>query len=127
MKDQDPPRGTKRAQILEAAVSLFQERGFHATSMDDISALAQVSKRTLYKYFESKETLFEAILVEINGRISELLAVTYDPARPIEEQLRDLAWAEANLMMSPDFIATCRMLIAEAFRCLLYTSDAADD
>lgn len=115
MKDEDL-RGTKRSHIIEAAVYLFQEHGFHATSMDEISARANVSKRTLYKYFESKDVLFQSIVAELSALVSDTLTFTYDPARSIQEQLTELAWAEASLMRSPEFMAACRMLIAESFR-----------
>jgi AcrR family transcriptional regulator len=49
-------------QILDAAVSVFAERGFHAASMDEIAARAGVSKPILYTHFESKDGLYEAIL-----------------------------------------------------------------
>ena len=52
----------KRAQIIEAAVSEFQELGFTGASMDRVAARADVSKRTVYNHFESKEALFRAIL-----------------------------------------------------------------
>lgn len=45
---------------MDAAEKLFCEKGFDATSMDDIAKAAQFTKRTLYQYFESKEDLFYA-------------------------------------------------------------------
>ena len=63
------PRWTRRKterpqELLTAALELFVERGFAATRLDDVAALAGVSKGTLYVYFENKEELFKAVVRE---------------------------------------------------------------
>jgi AcrR family transcriptional regulator len=50
------------AELIEAALRCFSERGFAATRLDDVAARAGVSKPTVYLYFESKEKLFEAVV-----------------------------------------------------------------
>ncbi|WP_170343855.1 TetR/AcrR family transcriptional regulator [Ruegeria atlantica] len=107
---------SKRAQIIEAAVAEFQEKGFAAASMDRISARAEVSKRTLYKYFESKENLFRSIVVELSSRFAEVLEIRYEKGRDIRTQLTELAWAEGRILMRPDVIAMARMVISETLR-----------
>ncbi|MBL8429505.1 MAG: TetR/AcrR family transcriptional regulator [Dechloromonas sp.] len=52
------------SELLEAALSLFVEKGFAATRLEDVSARAGVSKGTLYLYFENKEALFKAVIQE---------------------------------------------------------------
>ncbi|SEG76021.1 TetR/AcrR family transcriptional regulator [Bosea lathyri] len=52
----------KRRQILDGALDVFKARGFDAASMNDIAAAANVSKGTLYVYFEDKEHLFVALI-----------------------------------------------------------------
>ena len=63
----DDARTTKgarrRAAILAAAADLFRERGFRATSLDDIGAAAGVSGPAIYRYFSSKHDLL-AVLIE---------------------------------------------------------------
>src|SRR5690242_16730812 len=54
----------KRRQILEGARAVFLAQGFDAASMGEIARTAGVSKGTLYVYFDSKETLFQAIVQE---------------------------------------------------------------
>lgn len=51
---------TKRQQILEAAIVLFTEQGFAATSMELIAKNADVSKQTVYSHFGNKDDLFSA-------------------------------------------------------------------
>ncbi len=52
----------KQVSIVEAAAKLFLERGFGSVSMDAIAAEAEVSKRTVYSYYENKESLFGDIM-----------------------------------------------------------------
>ncbi|WP_299887066.1 TetR/AcrR family transcriptional regulator [uncultured Ruegeria sp.] len=116
MNECSAPNASKRAQIIEAAVAEFQEKGFAASSMDRISARAEVSKRTLYKYFESKENLFRSIVIELSSRFAEVLEIRYEKGRGIREQLTELAWAEGRILMLPDVIAMSRMVISETLR-----------
>jgi AcrR family transcriptional regulator len=51
-----------RRQILEAAYECFYQRGFARSSVDDIAAMAKVTKRTLYNHFESKDSMLAAVL-----------------------------------------------------------------
>ena len=52
------------SELTAAALALFVEKGFAATRLDDVAALAGVSKGTLYLYFDSKEALFKAVIRE---------------------------------------------------------------
>jgi AcrR family transcriptional regulator len=55
-------REVKRNAVLQTAAQMFNERGFHATSLDDVAARLHVSKPTLYYYVKSKdEILFECV------------------------------------------------------------------
>lgn len=61
--------GTRKREIVEAAIALFEQNGFEATSVDDITAKAKVSKGLAYHYFSSKE---EILLEIIRVRLDEL-------------------------------------------------------
>ena len=86
----------KKKQIVEAAIAEFQEKGFAGASMDRISERAQVSKRTVYNHFESKETLFKAINQCLADQVNSALEVPYDRDKPIRDALIELGWAEAG-------------------------------
>ncbi len=116
MNEISAPNASKYAQIIEAAVAEFQEKGFAAASMDRISRQAEVSKRTLYKYFESKENLFRSIVTELSSRFAEVLEIRYEKGRDVREQLTELAWAEGRILMLPDVMAMSRMVISEILR-----------
>jgi AcrR family transcriptional regulator len=69
--------------IIDAALDLFATKGFDATTVEDISAAAEVSPRTFFRYFDSKLDVVmarNAAKDEDHGDIGELLA-----ARPAEE------------------------------------------
>ena len=63
----------RRAQILEAAVVCFAKRGFHQTSMHDISAEAGISVGLIYRYFENKEAVISAMAARHKEEIQEML------------------------------------------------------
>ncbi len=106
----------KKMQILDAAIAEFQEHGFSGASMDRISERAGVSKRTVYTRFDSKETLFRAMIHSLADRINEALVISYVPGAPIDEQLLGAAWAEGALLTDPHFMALARLIMSETIR-----------
>jgi AcrR family transcriptional regulator len=69
------PAEERRAQIIEAALGCFSERGYHATTMDDLVSASGLSKGSLYWHFKSKEdvflALFDHMAFELFGRVDE--------------------------------------------------------
>lgn len=80
-------------QLLDAALTLFVEKGFAATRSDEVATLAGVSKGTLYLYYPSKEELFKAVVrqnmslligeggaiaADFDGNTSDLLVHLFD-------------------------------------------------
>src|ERR1700759_740289 len=61
----------KRRAILEAAMSVFLKSGSLGASMDEIAAIAQVSKQTVYKQFSNKESLFVEIVTSMTDRTGD--------------------------------------------------------
>ena len=74
---------TRRA-LLDAAADLFTERGFARTSLDDVAAVARVTKGAIYHHFGSKPGLFEALFDELelseNGAARAVFEAAPDPA-----------------------------------------------
>ncbi len=68
------PTQTKQQDIVEAAYRLFKENGFYATGVDLIMREAGVSKRTLYKYFTSKNDLIVAVITHYHTTYQQHLA-----------------------------------------------------
>ena len=77
----------KRKDILDAAIQEFREQGFPAARVNRIAELAEVSKRTLYKHFESKEVLFQAITDILLDEIAAAPRLRYHPEAPLRAQL----------------------------------------
>ncbi|MGH1365029.1 MAG: TetR/AcrR family transcriptional regulator [Calditrichia bacterium] len=61
------PRASRREHLVDIAISLFGEHGFHATGIDLLLQEAGVSKKTMYRYFRSKEELIYAALKKKDG------------------------------------------------------------
>jgi AcrR family transcriptional regulator len=63
----------RRRQLLDVACTEFAERGFYATSMDELALAAGVTKPVFYQHFPSKRALFVAVLEDVGGRLLEVL------------------------------------------------------
>lgn len=107
----------KRAVIIQAAAEVFKEQGFVGASMDVIASMAGVSKPTIYRYFDTKEQLFDAILDDVASHI--LLAAPSEPAldsESVQAGLTTLAKRAAAVVLSDNLIALQRLAIAEFTR-----------
>ena len=75
MADEEPqalrrlPRAQRREQILAAATEAFARSGFAATSLDDIAAQAGITRVILYRHFDSKTDLYQAVLDRMCARL----------------------------------------------------------
>jgi AcrR family transcriptional regulator len=63
-RKRDRPGGLSRAELLDAAVGVFAERGFAAASVEQVIARAELSKGTFYSMFAGKSDLFLAVVEE---------------------------------------------------------------
>jgi len=102
----------KRDAIVQAAIVEFRANGFEATSVDKVAARAEVSKRTLYNHFPSKEELFAAILHILWESSASALERAYEPARPVREQLLELLLGKLAMLADDNFLALARVAIA---------------
>jgi AcrR family transcriptional regulator len=67
------PAPRRRRQLLDVALDVFAQRGFHATSMNDIADAAGVSKPVLYQHFRSKRALYQELLEDVGGRLRDAI------------------------------------------------------
>lgn len=74
------PAIERRRQLLDVAQDLFADRGFHATAMDDIAAVAGVTKPVLYQHFASKRALFCELLDDVGEQLLSQLNQATAPA-----------------------------------------------
>ncbi len=73
---------TRKEQIIQAAINVFNRLGFHNARMDDIVKESGLSKGAIYWYFKSKEDLIIAILDRIFGAEFKQIEALNDPAVP---------------------------------------------
>jgi len=95
-------KAQRRQEILDAARQEFFERGFHRPTVDDVAARAEVSKGTIYLYFESKEDLLAHLLLEgLDLLVEEMEAVLNpEPSPAVECTLQELARAYLRFCQS---------------------------
>ena len=106
----------KREAILRAAVDLFLEVGYGATSINTLIARVGGSKATVYAHFDNKEKLFEAVagevLSEVSAAINDIDLVGFD----LREGLQYVGEHLLHLVTSRRHIGLARLVIAEAQR-----------
>ena len=69
-----------RAALLDSALRLFSEKGFAATSLEDVVREARVTKGALYHHFKGgKLALFEAVFEEVDRRLADEIAAAVPP------------------------------------------------
>ncbi|MES2048001.1 MAG: TetR/AcrR family transcriptional regulator [Pseudomonadota bacterium] len=120
-----PQRQTerKRVAILQAAILEFRNNGFEATSMDKIAATAEVSKRTVYNHFPSKDELFSAILLQLWQTATTQVALQYDSTASLQTQLEDFLSRKMRMLCDPNFLDLARVAVAAT----IHTPDRARD
>jgi TetR/AcrR family transcriptional regulator, mexJK operon transcriptional repressor len=117
----DDPRVVRsRAAAVDAATTLFLQKGYAGTTMEEIAALAGITKRTLYNNYADKSALFIQIVTDViafaeefaRGLSSEF-AVAMTTAN-LSATLHDLGRRLALRIVRPEVIALRRLLIGEA-------------
>jgi AcrR family transcriptional regulator len=81
------PREVRERQILDAAVSVFSQHGYHDTSMDEVSEVAGISKPMIYAYLGSKEDLFAACIHREATRLLEAIVGGIESGQAPDVQL----------------------------------------
>jgi len=89
-------------EILDAALTVFSEKGYSPATMDAIAREAGITKGTIYLYFESKEELFVAMVRAKLRAIADLLpAVAFEPGMDFAQMLRQTGEKYLEIMMTP--------------------------
>lgn len=105
-------KSPKRAAVIEAATEEFCSYGFSGTSMDRIAKVANVSKRTVYDHFPSKDDLFQAIIDEILQRTGEMPSHEYSAEKPLDKQLLAIGKTFAATITGRDFMKLSKVVIS---------------
>lgn len=112
------PPPDRRAEILEAALHLFAERGYAAATNAQIARAAGVTPAALYYYFPSKADLFQAAITERRSAILPQLQGTVDQVAqlPPEVVLPQFIRTLVTFLSEPRSQALLRILLAEGPR-----------
>lgn len=106
----------KRQNIIDAAIVEFREQGFLGAKTTAIAKRADVSSRTLYKHFESKEALFEAICEIMVAQNSVMGPVAYAPDRPLKAQLTEALTTYVGVITDDVALGLNRVVMSELLR-----------
>lgn len=110
------PAAERRSRYVDTALRLFIEHGYHGVSMDTVVSEAGGSKATLYRYFESKEALFSAIVDDLQSTLSAAPPPQDVADLPLAEALRILGRATATAALSDRAIVLIRLAVGEHAR-----------
>lgn len=103
------------AELMDAALVLFAEKGFAATRLEEIAASAGVSKGTVYLYFENKEALFKAAIeAAMTPAVEAAEALAGNARRSAAELLRDFVFGWWERVGCTPLGAVPKLLVAEA-------------
>lgn len=112
-----PQQLLKRQSLLDAAAGVFLEHGFGGASMDLIAVAANVSRRTLFNQFESKEALFAAAVTRVWERMP-VIEIANDGAALSDPALGlfNMGMAIADFWAPDASLSLLRMVISEGSR-----------
>jgi AcrR family transcriptional regulator len=110
------PAARRRRQLLDRALEVFADKGFHEASMDEVAVAAGVTKPVLYQHFDSKRELYRELLTDVGEQLREtVLSSTARAAGPRQQ-------VEAGFLAYFSFVADH----ANAFRLLFGSGRQAD-
>ena len=105
----------KREAIIQAATQAFQEFGVNGTSMDKLAELANVSKRTVYNHFSTKEELVMHLVTKQFEDAKLSVTVEYDSSRDLAEQLCELILQDIEFTVTEEHLDIARVAIGHFF------------
>ena len=107
-------RVESRQRVQEAALRLFAEKGFEATTMEDIAEASGVSRRSLYRYFKTKEGVFFSRARTRLARFKALAGAPRSSETPYETVRRACMLLAGEFMADGEFVAAQRRIIERA-------------
>ena len=102
MKRISKPPEVRRQELLDTAMALFTQKGYEETSMGDIAKAAGVAQGLCYRYFDSKQKLFqEAMDQYVQSCCAGFLPIIHDRSKSIQTRLEETA----RLILSQDAVS----------------------
>jgi TetR/AcrR family transcriptional regulator len=101
----------QRQEMLEAALSLFSEKGYHNVTMHEIAGKAEFAIGTLYKFFKSKEDLYKALILEKSEEFKMKISEAIEANENEVEKLRTFVKTKGEFFQTN--IAVIRLYFSE--------------
>ena len=117
MEDQKLPRREReklrqRQEMLAAALDLFSQKGYHNVSMHEIAEKAEFAIGTLYKFFQNKEDLYKALVLEQCDKFEDALMRAIEEPDDEVEKLRNYVRAKGEVFRGN--LPFIRLFLAES-------------
>ena len=112
-------RGSTKEKLMETALTLFSQKGYEATSVDEIAESIGIKGPNLYKYFKGKQALFEEIATLNDVAYNNMMGLSDKVANSIHtgEELKAFSMKQIKFTISNDMVIKIRkMLTIEQFR-----------
>ncbi len=84
--------------------------------MDSIASRANVSKRTLYKYFANKKALLDEILFHLISKNQKAIRIFYNEEIPFPDQVKDLIHQKCQHLLGPDNLKLAKIILSEVIK-----------
>ena len=95
----DREKRRQRQDMLDAALELFSQNGYHNVSMNEIAEKAEFAVGTLYKFFSNKEDLYKSLMLENSERFHSVLTKALNQGDDEVTKLRDYVRAKGEVFM----------------------------
>ena len=103
----------KKEIIVQSAIAEFQSKGFHGLGMNELARKANVSKRTLYKYFHSKDDLFEAVTNKLFNSIKIGVVYPKDDSKSFSQLIDQIVDSYIDSIQDREILSSARVILAE--------------
>lgn len=108
-------KADRPAEIVQAALAVFAEKGFAAAKLEDIARRAGVSKGAIYLYFETKEDIFRAVVGQaIAPNVVAVKAMAAAHPGPLADLLRGVTGHIAGIVTHTPLGSVLKMVVGEA-------------
>jgi AcrR family transcriptional regulator len=85
-------REVRRESAIDSAMSIYEEEGYHAITMEKIAERAELSRAALYLYFKNKEEILVSAIVSHADYFAQVLNEVYDNRESTKDQLLEKLW-----------------------------------
>lgn len=104
------------ARIQESAIEEFIQKGLNSASMESIANNADVSKRTLYKYYPNKDEIFDDIINLLLESFCTYSSFSYSKETPLESQLENIIQTKIELITSEEYVKISKLVLSELLK-----------